>query len=354
MTTIDFLRAITEASGVSGYEDQVREIVKNEFSNYCDEVQIDPMGSVLGIKHGSSNCQRRIMLAGHMDEIGLMVKKLDKHVIRFTQVGGFDPRVLPGQPVAVHGKHTLNGVIGMRPPHVTPPEERNKVIDIDDLFIDVGLSEADLKDFVQVGDIITLRRDLVELKNDLVASKAMDDRAGVAAVYECLKALAGLQHDWEVYAVATVQEEVGLRGAMTSACGISPDAAIAIDVTFGHTPETTDVGTVELDKGPGIACGPNIHPVMYARLVDTAKKLEIPYQVEALPGRSGTDAWAIQVAQGGVPTGLLGIPLRYMHTPVETLCLRDVQRCGRLMAHFIAELAESVIGDFTPALPEEA
>ena len=333
----------------------MRVLVRAEFASLCDRVNVDLMGSVWGIKEGSGPTERRrIMLAAHMDEIGLIVKSIDAHVLRFTQVGGFDMRTLPGQPVWVHGRARLAGVVGMRPPHVVPSEERNKVIPMEDLFIDVGLPAEELRQQVHVGDLITLRRDYVELKNGLAASKGMDDRAGVAALLVCLKELRQLRHEWDVYAVATVQEEVGLRGAMTSAYGVGPDAAIAIDVTFAHTPDTPEIGTVELDKGPGIAKGPNIHPVMYAALEETAKRLEIPYQLEAIPGRSGTDAWAIQVVREGIPTGLLELPLRYMHTPLETLCLRDVERTGRLMAHFIAGLDESIIERFRPPLPEEA
>ncbi len=351
MTTAEFLKALTEAHGVSGYEHNVRDIVVQEFSALCSEVRVDAMGSVWGIKRGTAG-GRRIMLAGHMDEIGLIVKKIDKHVIRFTQVGGFDVRILPGQPVWVHGRQTMAGVIGMCPPHVMPAEERDKVIPMDDLFIDVGLTAEQMQEQVRVGDTITLRRGYVELRNGLVASKAMDDRAAVASLFECLQVLQGTRHDWDVYAVATVQEEMGLRGAMTSAFGVEPDAAIAVDVTFARTPELAEVDTVEADKGPAICRGPNLHPVMYDRLVETAKKHEMPYQTEPVPGASGTDAWAIQVSRQGVPTALLGLPLKYMHTPVETLALRDVERCGRLMAYFIAELDDAVLDSFRPALPE--
>ncbi|NPV06336.1 MAG: M42 family metallopeptidase [Anaerolineae bacterium] len=352
MNTAEFLKALTEASGVSGYEHEVRGLVTAEFGLLCDEVSTDAMGSVWGIKRGSPG-EHRIMLAGHMDEIGLIVKAIDKDVLRFTQVGGFDVRVLPGQPVWVHGRQTMPGVIGMRPPHVMSAEERDKVLPMEDLFVDVGLTADQIGGQVRVGDLITLRRGYVELRNGFVASKAMDDRAGVAALHHCLQVLQGMRQRWDVYAVATVQEEVGLRGAMTSSYGVEPQAAIAVDVTFARTPDVPEMRTIEADKGPGIARGPNLHPVMYERLVETAKKHEIPYQCEAIPGRSGTDAWAIQVCREGVPTGLLGLPLRYMHTPVETLCLRDVERCGRLMAHFIADLDDAILDRFRPALPEE-
>jgi len=358
VTTTDFLKAITEASGISGYEHEIRAIVRDQFGQYCDEVQEDAMGNIRGVRHGKTGAHR-ILLAGHMDEIGLIVKKIDGDVLRFTQVGGFDVRVLPGQPVLLRGRDpasgapmSLPGVIGMRPPHVVSAEERDKVVPMDELFIDVGLAADRLADYVHVGDLATMRRGYVELRNGLVASKAMDDRAGVAAIFEALKTLSGLRHDWEVYGVATVQEEVGLRGAQTSGFSVCPDLAIAIDVDFARTPELPETGTVEVDKGPGIACGPNIHPLMYQRLVDTATNHEIPYQLDPIPGASGTDAWALQVAREGIPTGLLGLPLRYMHTSSETLSMRDVERCGRLMACFIAELDDAFLASLRPALPE--
>jgi putative aminopeptidase FrvX len=352
LTLGEFLKAVTEAPGPSGYEEEVRQIVRSAFSPYCDELRVDPMGNVWAVRRATRRADRapRIMLAAHMDEIGFVVKKIDAHVLRVSQVGGFDVRILPGQPVLVHGKVPLPGVIGSRPPHVLPPDEREKVIPLDELFVDVGLTAEELPRYVRVGDLITLRRGYVELRNGLVMSKALDDRAGVAALYSCLQELQALQHSWDVFAVATTQEEVGLRGAMTSAYGVAPDAAIAVDVTFGRTPDCPDIGTFELDKGPCIARGPNIHPVMFSLLEETAKRLEIPYQTEPIPGRSGTDAWAIQVAREGVPTGLVGLPLRYMHTPGEVVCLRDIERAGRLLAHLVATLDERVLSRFRAPL----
>jgi len=201
-------------------------------------------------------------------------------------------------------------------------------------------SHNELVHSVRVGDLITLRGDFTELRDGYVSGKAFDDRAGVVSLIHCLHTLASMQHEWDVFAVATVQEEVGLRGAITSAYGIAPDIAIAVDVSFGKTPGLSEAETVETNKGPAINLGPNIHPLMHLRLVNTAEGYEIPYQTEPVPGRSGTDAWAIQVTRQGIPTALLSIPLRYMHTPVEVISVRDVERTGRLMAMFIAGLDE--------------
>jgi endoglucanase len=335
------LKKLSEARGVSGYEAEVREMVAEEFGRYADEVQTDKLGNVIALKRGEGEePRRRIMLAGHMDEIGLMVTKLEKGFLHFTSVGGFDERTLLGQEVTVHGRKDLVGIIGSRPPHVLPKGEREKTISMDKLFIDVGVGEQELERLVRVGDLVTLRREFTQLQGDLVAGKALDDRTAVAAILVCLEGLASVRHTWDVYAVATVQEEVGLRGAITSAYGLAPDAAIAIDVTFGDQPGVSEAETVEMGKGPAIGFGPNIHPKLHEALVEVAKSQEIPYQVEPVPGRSGTDAWAIQVTREGIPTALLSIPLRYMHTSVETVSLKDVERTGRLMAGFIGGLDE--------------
>ena len=335
------LKRLSEARGVSGYEAEVRDIVAEEFARYADEVQIDKLGNVIALKRGEGEEPRRcIMLAGHMDEIGLMVTKLEKGFLRFTSVGGFDERTLPGQEVTVHGQKDLPGIIGSRPPHVLPREEREKTIAMDEMFIDVGMGADESARLVRVGDLVTIRREFTRLKDDLVAGKAFDDRTAVVAILVCLERLASLRHAWDVYAVATVQEEVGLRGAITSAYGLAPDVAIAIDATFGDQPGVSEAETVKMGKGPAIAFGPNVHPRLYESLVEVAKELEIPYQVEAIPGRSGTDAWAIQVSREGIPTALLSIPQRYMHTSVEIVALKDVGRTGRLMAGFIAGMGE--------------
>ncbi len=344
LEVVPLLKSLSEASGVSGYEDQVRKLVVEAFTALADEVRVDPMGSVIALKQGvGPEPRRRVMLAAHMDEIGLIVSKLDQGFLRFSQVGGFDVRTLMGQEVIVHGQRDLPGIIGSRPPHVLSEDERSKPVPMDELFIDVGLTDSELRTTVRIGDLITIRRPFTELKNGLVCGKAFDDRAAVVSVALCLDALQMLRHEWDVYAVATVQEEVGLRGATTSAYGILPDIGIAIDVGFGKQPGVSERDAIELDKGPALTIGPNIHPAMWAELKRVADAFEIPVQVEVAPQSTGTDAWAIQVTREGIPTALLSIPLRNMHTPVETLATKDLARAGRLMALFISGLDEAFI-----------
>jgi putative aminopeptidase FrvX len=205
----DFLQKLSQAHGVSGYEHAIRDLVIDEFRPLVDELSVDPLGNVIAIKRGVRDPKdkspvRRVLIEGHMDEIGLIVTDIDHGFIRFTQVGGFDVRVLLAQQVFVHGKKPLPGIIGSRPPHVLTAEEREKVIPMSDLFIDVGLPEDKVRDLVQVGDLITIARDVIKLENNLVAGKAFDDRAAVVAVAEALHHLQSLKHTWDVYAVANV------------------------------------------------------------------------------------------------------------------------------------------------------
>ena len=344
MDTVQFLKQLTEASGVSGYEREVREIVLEEFGRHADEVRIDIMGNVIATKTGTGPEPRpSVMLATHMDEIGLIVSDLEEGFIRFQEVGGYDDRVLLGQEVVVHGKRDLAGIIGARPPHVLPRGTRGKTIPADKLLIDVGLPPEEVSQLVRVGDLITMDRDLVELKGGLVSGKALDNRTSVVAAAICLEELARVRHQWDVQAVATVQEEIGVKGAITSAYGLQPDIAIAIDVTFGRQPGTPDEYTFELGKGPAISCGPNFHPKLQKAVAEAADALEMSYHVEPAERPGGTDAYAIQISREGIPTAGISIPLRNMHTPVETGSIKDVERVGRLLAAFIGRLDEEFL-----------
>jgi endoglucanase len=282
-------------------------------------------------------------------------------------VGGIDPRTLVGQEVTVYPSkpgaeqhpNGLRGYIGSRPPHMQAPGDDAKVIPLDELFVDLGMpgprSTAEqagvgsLADLVQVGDRVAISGSYTELLGGRISSKALDNRASVAAMLGALGYLAGMRHDWDVYAVATSQEEIGLKGAMTSAFGLEPDLAVAIDVTFADTPGLNGGDTVEWDHGPAISWGPNLHPAIAKALCAVAESLEIPFVEEPVPGASGTDAWAIQVVRDGIPCGLLGLPTRYMHSPVETAVLADLDRTARLLAAFISHLD----AEFLASLPEE-
>lgn len=340
MDVIPLLKQLSEAEGITGYEKPVRDLVRQIWQPFVDEMREGKLGSLIALKRGTGSEPRpKLMLAAHMDEIGLRVTGIEKGFLRVTRVGGTDRRVLLGLEVIVHhGRRDLPGIVATRPPHVLPQEERKKTVPWDKIFVDVGLPAQEVERLVSVGDLISIRREVSELKNRRLAGKAMDDRSCVGVLTLMLEELAGMQHAWDVFAVATVQEEVGVKGAITSTYGIAPDLGIALDVTFGKQPGVLEVDVVPLGEGPVIGVGPNFHPKLAARLKEVAEALEIPYQIEPAPSGLGTDAWAIQVSREGVPTGLICVPLRYMHQPVETLDVRDVERAGRLLAAFIAGL----------------
>ena len=347
MELVPLLRRLSEANGVSGYEHEVRQVVQEEFGRLADEVRTDALGNVIALKRGTGPEPRpAILLATHMDEIGLIVSDLEDGFLHFQQVGGYDDRVLLGQEVLVHGRRALAGIIGARPPHVLSQKERGQPVPYEDLRIDVGLSPEDLPQVVRVGDLITMKRELIELQGNLVAGKALDDRVSVAAALVCLEDLGRMRHLWDVYAVATVQEEVGVKGAITSTYHLQPDVGIAIDVTWAKQPGTPDEYTYELGKGPTIGCGPNFHPKLQQALVETADELEMSYHLEPAARPGGTDAWAIQISREGIPAELISIPQRNMHTPVETVSTKDIERSGRLLAAFIGRLD----GDFLDGL----
>lgn len=350
METITLLKRLSETPGLSGNEGPVREAIRELWAPLVDELRQEGLGSLMGLKRGSGPEPRpKLMLAAHMDEIGLRVTGIEKGFLRITRVGGTDRRVLPGTEVTVHGRRDLAGVVGMRPPHVVPKEQRDKPVPWEELFVDLGLPEEEVRELVRVGDPISFHRELVELGGWLAAGKGLDNRASVVAVTRALEQLGRTEHAWDVVAVATVQEEVGLYGAVTSAYGVRPDLAVAVDVTFARQGGLSDDRTFPLGEGPTVALGPNFHPQVVQRLKATAEANEIPYHIEPTPGRSGTDAWAIQVSREGVPTGLVSIPIRYMHQPVETVAVKDVERAGRLLAAFAAALET----DFRPRWEDE-
>jgi endoglucanase len=345
MNTRDLLTILSNSTGISGHEYFFSSKIKEVFENYCQSVYQDAAGNVIGVRKARKENPYKIMLAAHMDEIGLMVKNIDeKGFIYFTNIGGVDPRILLAQEVIVHGKEDLFGVIGAKPPHLQSAEEVTKAVKMEDMVIDVGLPAEKVKELVNIGDPITFHSSSSFLLNRYICGKSLDDRAGIIVITECLKELKRSELDVEVYAVATVQEEVGLRGAIVSSYHINPDIGIAIDVCHGETPDASKEETYSTGKGPVITIGPNIHPKLSKKIMDIAKEYNIPFQMDVEPGNTGTDAWAIQVTRSGIPTLLISIPLRYMHTTVETLNFNDITNAGKLLAFFIKKLEGELEG----------
>lgn len=339
LNLIDLLKQLCKLSGLSGFEGPIRESIEAIWRPLTDELMISPLGSLHGIKNGTAPEPRpKILMAAHMDAIGLMVTSIKDGFLSITNIGGIDQRILPGQPVTIHGREQLPGFIVQPPDRLLPNRLKNRPIPFEYLLIDTGLSARTLNRVVQIGDLVSFAQEPMDLHDESISGHSLDNRASVVALSYCLEILSTHRHLWDVIAVATVQEEVSFGGAMTSTYDIRPDIAIAIDVTYGQGPGTPKHKAFPLSKGPTIGLGANIHPVLHEKFKDLARRLEIPHSIEVMPGNTGTDADAMQIIAEGIPTIVICIPLRYMHTPVEVAAIKDIQRTGRLLAEFVSRL----------------
>jgi len=363
---LPFLKDLISAPGLSGYEDPAAKIIADKWRPFVDEISRGKLGSLHGLRRGTGQEPRpSVMVSTHMDAIGLMVTGIKDGFLRVTRVGGVDARVLPGTAVTVfatgkstsgtgatgkntsgtggtgtgaNGRSPLPGVVAMPSPQLLPEEMREGPVALENLFIDTGLLPGKVAELVRVGDVVAYAQPPVELNGETLSGHTLDNRASVAALTVCLEELQTRPHAWDVWAVASSQEEVGALGAAGSTFELHPTLALVVDVTFAKGPGAADWGTFPLGKGPTIVMGANMHPALHKAMKELADKLEIPYALEYAPSHSGTDGWATQVAAEGIPTMLVGIPLRYMHTPVEVVAIKDIQRAGRLLAEFIARL----------------
>jgi putative aminopeptidase FrvX len=333
-----FLKRIVDTPGPSGYEQAVQRVYREEVSRCADEVRTDVMGNVIAARNPEG--RPRVMLAGHADEIGFQVRFIDDTgMLYFGSIGGHDPVVSAGQRVHVHAAGgPILGVLGRKAVHLLENDERDKAPKLADLWIDIGVKDKkEAEALVAIGDCVTYAQDLQRLQGDVCTARSFDNKMGVFVVAEALRLLSDKLLEAAVFAVSTVQEEVGIRGARTSAYGLDALVGLATDVGFAMDHPGADkkkVGDLKLGGGPMIARGANINPKVFELLVQTAKELDIPYQIEAAPGGTGTDANAMQTSRAGMATGLIGVPLRYMHTPCEVMDLNDIENTAKLMAGF--------------------
>jgi len=343
MVLAETLEKLSNACGVAGREEEVRSLMKRFLKPCMNEVKEDRLGNVIGIKEGKKNAPK-VMLAAHLDEIGLMVKTISKEgFLQFTKIGGIDDRILAAQKVIVYTeKGPLHGIIGSKPPHIQKEEERKKVTSFDELFIDIGAEnqEQAKKMGVRIGAPVGFDIKFAKVGKDNVIGKAFDDRVGCVVMVEAMNRMK--KTDCTIYAVGTVQEEVGLRGATTAAFGIYPDVGIALDVTVaGDVPGVKEVeAPIKLKKGPSITVadyGLITHPKVLRLLVDVAEENKIPYQLETgLPG--STDAARISLTREGVPCGVISVPTRYIHNPTSLLNLEDVEDSVKLLIAAIQKI----------------
>ena len=348
--SLQFLKDLIAAPSPSGFEQPAQRVVRARMEKFADEIKTDVHGNVVCVKNPDHPV--RVMLAGHVDQIGFIVRYInDDGFIYMSAIGGIDASVVPGSRVLIHGRNgPVTGVFGRTAVHLLKPEERGKKLELEKLFVDIGVkNREEAEKLVSVADPATFDAPFQELQGDLVAAAGFDDKMGTFVCMEALRILADRKIDCGLYAVSTVQEEIGLRGAHTSCYSIDPVAGIAVDVTHASDYpgcDKTRQGEVKLGGGPVIARGPNINPVMGEMLQATADEKGISVHVEAAPRGTGTDANVMQLSRAGVATGLVSVPNRYMHTPVEIISLADLENAAKLVAETVAKINDSV--DFTP------
>ena len=346
----DFLTNLLTSPSPSGYEQPVQTVVRNYVGGFADDVKTDWHGNVIAAVNPSGT--PRIMLAGHCDQIGLMVKHIDERgFVWVDSIGGWDIQMLIGQDVVVWGQNgAVPGVIARKPIHLLSQDDRKKVPELKDLWIDIGVKDREeARQVVAVGDPVTFELGMRKLRNNLVAAPGMDNKVGAWVVVSALQLIAAARPQAGIFAVSTVQEEIGLRGAQTSAFAIDPQIGIAVDVTHATDCPTLDVkqyGDINLGDGPVLYRGPNVNPAVHARLVQQAAQCEIPHQVGGLSRAASNDANVMQITRGGLAAGIVAIPNRYMHSPVEVVSLADLENAAKLIAEFCVSVTQDT--DFTP------
>lgn len=352
--SLEFFRAIVDVPSPSGYEERAAQIYRDYTRDFAHEITTDVHGNVAAVLN--PDAVMKVMLAGHMDEIGFIVHYIsDEGLIYFSGVGGHDSAIPIGQRVWIHGKERVPGVIGRKAIHLLDPEERKKKPELHDLWIDIGAtSREQAEEVVALGDVVTYQAEFQMLLGDRATARGFDNKMGSFIVAEALRLLAqdgGLDPNVGVYAVATVQEEIGLRGAKTASYSINSQSGLAVDVNHATdypTVSKTRHGRLDIGKGPSVMRGANANATVFRMILEAAAAEDIPYQVDVAPGGTGTDGNAMQINRAGMAVGILGVPLRYMHTPCELLCLPDVENCARLMAAYCRQVKPDT--DFTPRL----
>ena len=344
------LQELAALPGVAGSESPVAELIADCIRQRGGDVRTDSTGNVMGLFEGSHRCRRRVMISAHMDQVGLMITDvIEGGFLKFTAIGSIDPRILPGVEVNVHGTRTASGIIGTRPPHLVPEEERRKPIPMEDLFIDTGMGEKESKDIFRPGCVASFRMPPKPLVEGSFSSPGLDNRVGVAVALMAAGLAGQYGHADDIVVVATAQEELGMRGATVAAYSLKPNLGLAVDVTFASMGSEPEPKTVPMGKGPAIGIGPHLNPKLASQLKECAQRHSIQHQMEPLPSATGTDASALQISRSGIPTGLVSIPIRYMHSPVETVRWKDIEDSAELVGRFLSGLDEDFWRDLDHA-----
>ena len=320
--------------GPAGFEEQVAVHAKTIIAPYVDEVRIDTLGNVIGVKRCGKENAKKLLFDAHIDEIGFVVTGVEEGFLRFSKLGGFDARVIPAAGVTVCTDPPLYGVISVLPPHILKKEDTENNFKIEDLFIDVGLSQEEASKLISPGTFGVFAQGVRDFAGNLIYGKAIDDRAGLAAILRCMELLDGTELDVDIYIMASTQEEVGSRGATAGAYAIGADYSVVIDVDHAKTPDTKPAETViVLGDGVVITRGPNMNLMLTETVIRLAQENNIKHQINVKAGsNSGTNARAIQISKTGTATALLGLPMKYMHSANEVASLDDIESAAQLLS----------------------
>lgn len=352
--SLEFLKSIVNVPSPSGYEEHAAEIYRQYTKGFADKVWTDVHGNTYAALN--PDAEMKIMLAGHMDEIGFIIHYISEEgLLYFSGIGGHDSIIPVGQRVWVHGKERVPGIIGRKAIHLLDEDERKRKPELKDLWIDIGAtSREEVEAVISLGDVVTFQYEFQQLMGDRATARGFDNKMGSMIVAEAVRILkedGGLDAGVGVYAVATVQEEIGLRGARTASFNLAPQSGLAVDVNHAidyPSVSKTRYGQLDTGKGPSVMRGANANPIVFKMITEACQEEGIPYQVDVAPGGTGTDGNAMQMNMGGMAVGIVGVPLRYMHTPCELLSLTDVENCARLMAAYCRKVKPDT--DFTPRM----
>jgi endoglucanase len=340
MTLEDRILALSNLAGPAGFEEAAAARVREMLSEVMDEVHTDVMGSVVALRRCGKEKAPRLLIDAHIDEIGFVVTGHEEGFLRFAAIGGVDARMLPAAEIRILTEPNIVGVVAATPPHVLEKDESNKAIKIENLFIDVGLTQEEAEKAIPVGTPAVYNAQARVFGEGQICGKALDDRACLAVILEALHRLKDKPLGVDLYVLASTQEELGRRGAKTAAFDIAPDWCIVLDVDHAKTPDSKRHSMRQSGSGCVISVGPNMNRKLTNKAIQLAKDREIPYQIGVEAGDSGTNAAAVQIAREGVATALLGIPVKYMHSPVETLALSDAEAAADLLTALIESITE--------------
>lgn len=342
MDLYDTLCRLCAQTGPSGFEGTVGRTAQALLSPWMDEVSIDRLGSVVGTRRCGKPGAKRLLLDAHLDEIGLIVTGIDEGFLRFAPIGGVDPRMLPARELTILTQpEPLFGVVACLPPHVQTAADHNKAVPIEDLRVDVGLSQEEAESLIPIGTPMVYREGCSRLENGQVCGKSLDDRSCFTTLLRTAELLKNADLDVDLYILGSVREEVSGTGAIVGANAVNPDWCVAVDVTFGRTPGLSEDDTsCKVFGGPAIGAGPNMTWWMTQRMEVKAKALEIPYQIEVMEGNTSTNGWHMQTCLEGIPTSVISLPLKYMHSPIEVAALEDMEHTAQLLAAFARDLGK--------------